>query len=153
VIDIPVSFFLKNKLHLEAHEVANFRLIAAIPLFFSFLFGFIRDTWHPFNIQDRGMMVVFGVVSAGLYLVFAAAPLSYTTLLLTIFCHKFKLKTLLVWFTLLAIPQFVPMLFIHSVTGALIAAVPIGLLGGQLPPPISISSSAPRHAGYRAQHS
>ena len=31
LIDIPVSFFLKNRLHLEAHQVAHFRLIAAIP--------------------------------------------------------------------------------------------------------------------------
>jgi hypothetical protein len=29
-----------------------------------------------------------------------------------------------------AIPQMVPLLFIHSMTGALIAAVPIGLMGG-----------------------
>ena len=26
LIDIPISFFLKNRLHLKAHEVANFRL-------------------------------------------------------------------------------------------------------------------------------
>ena len=31
---------------------------------------------------------------------------------------------------MLAVPQMVPLLFIHSVTGALIAAVPIGLMGG-----------------------
>jgi hypothetical protein len=31
LIDIPISFFLKNKLHLKAHEVAEFRLVAAIP--------------------------------------------------------------------------------------------------------------------------
>jgi hypothetical protein len=36
----------------------------------------------------------------------------------------------LFWGTIIAIPQNVPLLFIHSVTGALIAAVPIGLLGG-----------------------
>jgi len=29
-----------------------------------------------------------------------------------------------------AIPQMIPLLFIHSVKGALIAAVPIGLMGG-----------------------
>jgi hypothetical protein len=37
---------------------------------------------------------------------------------------------LLVWGTVIAVPQMVPLLFIHSVTGALIAAVPIGLMGG-----------------------
>ena len=40
------------------------------------------------------------------------------------------LKTLLFWGTVVAIPQLVPMLFMQSVTGALIAAVPIGLMGG-----------------------
>ena len=34
------------------------------------------------------------------------------------------------WGTIVAIPQLVPMLFMNSVTGALIAAVPIGLMGG-----------------------
>ena len=34
------------------------------------------------------------------------------------------------WGTVIAVPQMVPLLFIHSVTGALVAAVPIGLMGG-----------------------
>jgi hypothetical protein len=32
LIDIPISFLLKNKLHLQASELANFRLVAALPL-------------------------------------------------------------------------------------------------------------------------
>ena len=47
LIDIPISFFLKNKLHLQASELANFRLVAALPLYLSFFFGFVRDTWNP----------------------------------------------------------------------------------------------------------
>src|SRR5215470_1883651 len=54
LIDIPLSFFLKNKLNLTAHELAIFRLIAAIPLYLSFVFGFIRDTWNPLGKGDRG---------------------------------------------------------------------------------------------------
>jgi Major Facilitator Superfamily len=53
-----------------------------------------------------------------------------TFLLFGLLCRTFPLKTLLVWGTVAAIPQFVPLLFIHSVTGALLAAVPIGLMGG-----------------------
>ena len=64
LIDIPISFFLKNKLHLEAHDVANFRLVAAIPLYLSCVFGFVRDTWNPFGMGDRGFMVLFGGISA-----------------------------------------------------------------------------------------
>src|SRR5437667_8332938 len=60
LIDIPISFFLKNKLHLEAHELAGFRLVAAIPLYLSFVFGFIRDSWNPLGLRDRGFMLVFG---------------------------------------------------------------------------------------------
>ena len=45
-------------------------------------------------------------------------------------CRRFPLKTLLLWGTIFAVPQMVPLLFIHTVTQALIAAVPIGLMGG-----------------------
>ena len=47
-----------------------------------------------------------------------------------ILCRRFPLKTLLFWGTLVAIPQMVPLLFIRSAIGALIVAVPIGLMGG-----------------------
>src|SRR5271169_3983973 len=81
LIDIPVSFLLKNRLHLTAHEVANFRLVAAIPLYLSFVFGFIRDTWNPLGMNDRGFMLLFGGISALLYVFFAFTPLTYVTLL------------------------------------------------------------------------
>lgn len=84
LIDIPISFFLKNKLHLEAHEVAVFRLVAAIPLYLSCVFGFIRDTWNPFGMRDRGFMVLFGAISAILYVVFAFTPITYVTLLVAV---------------------------------------------------------------------
>jgi len=81
LIDIPVSFFLKNKLHLTAQEVATFRAIAGVPLYLSWLFGFLRDVWNPFGMRDRGFMVLFGAASAGLYLIFAFTPLTEATLL------------------------------------------------------------------------
>ena len=84
LIDIPISFFLKNKLNLEAHEVAIFRLVSAVPLYFSFLFGFVRDTYNPFGMRDRGFMLLFGAVSAGLYALFAFTPITYTTMLLAV---------------------------------------------------------------------
>ena len=84
LIDIPISFLLKNKLHLEAHEVATFRLIAAVPLYLAFVFGFIRDIWNPFGMRDRGYMLLFGGVSALLYVSFAFAPMTYGTLLIAV---------------------------------------------------------------------
>jgi len=84
LIDIPISFLLKNKLHLQAHEVAGFRLVAAIPLYLAFAFGFVRDIWNPFGMRDRGFMVLFGAISAALYVGFAFTPISYLTLLLAV---------------------------------------------------------------------
>jgi hypothetical protein len=84
LIDIPISFFLKNKLHLTAQEVAEFRVIAGLPLYLSWVFGFARDIWNPFGMRDRGFMVLFGAVSAGLYVVFAFTAITETTLLVAL---------------------------------------------------------------------
>lgn len=84
LIDIPISFFLKNRLHLAAHELATFRLIAGLPLYLSFVFGFVRDVWNPFGLRDRGFMLLFGAASAVLYAVFAFIPITYGTLLIGI---------------------------------------------------------------------
>jgi MFS family permease len=84
LIDIPISFFLKNKLHLKAHELADFRLVSAIPLYLSYVFGFIRDTWNPFGMRDRGFMLLFGTSTAGFYVFFAFTPITYVTLLVAV---------------------------------------------------------------------
>ena len=84
LIDIPISFLLKNKLHLQAHEVAGFRLLAAVPLYLSFVFGFIRDLWSRFRMGDRGLMLLFGSLSAALYVLFAFIPTSYPMLLVAV---------------------------------------------------------------------
>src|SRR5207248_4888591 len=76
LIEIPISFFLKNKLHLEAHELAEFRLLSAVPLYLSFVFGFVRDTWSPFGMGDRGFLLAFGALTAGLYALFAFIPIT-----------------------------------------------------------------------------
>ena len=84
LIEIPISFFLKNKLHLEAHELAYFRALAGVPLYLSFVFGFIRDTWSPFSMGDRGLMIVFAAATAVLYGIFAFIPITYGTLLIAV---------------------------------------------------------------------
>jgi hypothetical protein len=84
LIEIPLSFLLKNKLNLTAHELAEFRLLAATPLYLSGLFGFIRDSWDPFGMRDRGFMLLFGAVTAGLYVLFAFIPVSYGSLLIAV---------------------------------------------------------------------
>src|SRR5271165_2497735 len=81
LIGLPISFLLKNKLHLKAHEMAIFALIAGAPVYVSFLFGFARDIWNPFGLGDRGFMVLFGGLCAALYVMFAFAPVNYQSLL------------------------------------------------------------------------
>jgi MFS family permease len=66
----------------------------------------------------------------GLWNAIFAASFIPTFIVFGWLCRKFPLKTLLWWGTVIAVPQMVPLLFIHSMTGALVAAVPIGLMGG-----------------------
>jgi hypothetical protein len=72
LIGLPVVFFLKNKLGLSAHDVATFNLIASIPLFAGFAFGFLRDSWSPFGRGDRAHIVLFGLATAMIYGVMVA---------------------------------------------------------------------------------
>jgi len=84
LIEIPISFFLKNRLDLSANELAHFRLISAIPLYLSFVFGFIRDIYNPFGIKDRGFMLLFGAICAALYQRTNTGRGTYTTLLVAV---------------------------------------------------------------------
>jgi hypothetical protein len=84
VMDVPISFVLKNKLHLEAHELAVFRAIAAAPLYVAFIFGLLRDNWTPRGFGDRAQIAVFSVICVALYVLFAFLPATYTTLLIAV---------------------------------------------------------------------
>jgi hypothetical protein len=79
--NIPISFFLKNRLHLAAHEQAIFRLWIAVPLFLSFAFGFLRDRWSPFGAGDRGHLILFGLLTAAIYVTVAFLPPVYGVLM------------------------------------------------------------------------
>ena len=81
LIGIPVSFFLKNKLHLGPQQLARFNLWIGIPLYASFVFGFLRDRWSPFGGGDRGHLIVFGLTTAAVYAACAFADPTYAMLL------------------------------------------------------------------------
>jgi MFS family permease len=81
LIGLPVVFFLKNKLGLSAHGVAIFNLIASIPLFVAFVFGFVRDVWNPFGRADRGYMLIFGPLTAAAFGLMMAVRPTYGALL------------------------------------------------------------------------
>jgi len=80
LISIPVTFFLKNRLHLASHQVAMFNLWVSIPIFVGFVFGFLRDRWNPFGAGDRGHLMIFGGASAVVYAVLAFLNPSYAVL-------------------------------------------------------------------------
>ncbi len=81
LIGLPITFFLKNKLHLSANQVAQFNVLAAIPLFLSFVFGLIRDRWSPLGRGDRGHLVVFGCLTAAIYGVVSFVAPTYVLML------------------------------------------------------------------------
>lgn len=61
--------------------------------------------------------------------IFAAAFIP-TFLLYAVLCKTVPLNRLLWWGTIVAVPQMVPLAFIHSADLALVLAAPIGLMGG-----------------------
>jgi len=84
-VDFATSYMLKDQLHATSVEVANFRLLTAIPTYFAFLFGFTRDLWNPFGLRDRGYFMIFGAVAAALFLWLGYAKLTYGNLFLGMF--------------------------------------------------------------------
>jgi MFS family permease len=81
LVDIPVSFFLKNRLHLSANQTALFRLIVCIPLIVGFVFGFVRDSWSPFGRGDRGHLLIFSTLTTFIFGVLAFLNPTYAVLL------------------------------------------------------------------------
>jgi len=84
LIGVPLIFFLKNKLHLAAHELAQFQVWASAPVYVAFAFGYLRDRFNPLGRGDRGYLMLFGALTASLYAGFAFAPPNYSTLLIGI---------------------------------------------------------------------
>jgi len=93
LIGLPISFFLKNRLHLQAHQLAIFNLWVGAPLYFAFVFGFLRDRWSPLGAGDRGHFVLFGGGTAAIFAVLAFITPSYAILLLGVFAATAALQT------------------------------------------------------------
>jgi hypothetical protein len=93
LIGVPISFFLKNRLHLAAHELALFNLWTGAPLYAAFVFGFLRDRWSPFRAGDKGHLVLFGVATAAIYAVIAFANPTYAVLFAGVLVATAALQT------------------------------------------------------------
>ena len=85
LLDIATSFMLKNQLRATPEEVANFRLLTAVPVYLAFFFGLARDLWNPFGLRDRGLFMIFGTVTAAMFLLMTTLTLSYRGLLVSMF--------------------------------------------------------------------
>ena len=68
---------LKNQLHATATQVSIFRLLTAIPVYVSFLFGLTRDLWNPLGLRDRGFFFIFAPATAAVFIWMAWSRLSY----------------------------------------------------------------------------
>jgi MFS family permease len=79
--DVVLAFILKDHLHAGPKQVANFRLVIAIPVYLAFCFGFARDRWNPLGLRDRGFLLLFGLCAAAGFLWLACYPLTYPGLL------------------------------------------------------------------------
>jgi hypothetical protein len=85
LVDIATAIMLKNQLHASAAAVAEFRLVTAIPIYLSFMFGFARDIWNPFGMRDRGYLLIFSLVTVVVFVGLALLPLSMAGLYIGIF--------------------------------------------------------------------
>jgi Na+/melibiose symporter-like transporter len=66
----------------------------------------------------------------GIWNAIFAASFVPTYVIFGLLCQRVPLKHLLFWGTIIAIPQYIPLLFAHSIGEAFIAAAGIGLMGG-----------------------
>ena len=74
LVDIQTSYMLKNQLHASATEISTFRLLTAIPVYFAFAFGLLRDRWNPLGLRDRGFFLIFAPITALTFIWMALRP-------------------------------------------------------------------------------
>jgi MFS family permease len=82
---IPISYYLKDSLHLSSVRLAVFLAIVSIPVCVGFLFGFIRDRWRSARWGDRQYLLVSAVAAAGVYLWLATSTIDYFKMLWLVF--------------------------------------------------------------------
>jgi MFS family permease len=85
LLDFATSYMLKDQLHASATEVSTFRLLTAIPVYLSVIFGLTRDLWNPMGMRDRGYFLIFAPITAVVFAWMAYAQLTYTSLFIGMF--------------------------------------------------------------------
>jgi MFS family permease len=92
LLDFATSYMLKDQLHASVTQVSTFRLLTAIPVYLSFVFGLTRDLWSPLGLRDRGYFLVFAPLVAVVFAWMAYANLTYTTLFIGMFMVMFLFR-------------------------------------------------------------
>src|SRR6516225_9233298 len=78
---IPISYYLKDNLHLSPVQLAVFVVIAGTPAYFGFLLGFVRDRFRPRVMGDRFYLLLGATIALAAYLYLGIASISYSRLL------------------------------------------------------------------------
>jgi predicted MFS family arabinose efflux permease len=78
---IPISYYLKDNLHLSPVELAVFVVLAGIPAYFGFLPGFVRDRLRPRLMGDRFYLLIGAAIALAAYLYLGVASITYLRLL------------------------------------------------------------------------
>ncbi len=89
LLDFATSYMLKDQLHASVTEVSTFRLLTAIPVYLSVLFGLTRDLWSPLGLRDRGYFLIFAPITAAVFAWMAYTKLTYTGLFIGMFLVMF----------------------------------------------------------------
>lgn len=84
-LDYATSYMLKDQLHAGPEQVSLFRLVLAIPVYVTVIFGLTRDLWSPLGRRDRGYFIIFGAVTAAIFVGLAFAKLTFGVLLMGMF--------------------------------------------------------------------
>ncbi len=91
-LDIATSYMLKNQLHATATQVSLFRLLTAVPVYLSVVFGFARDLWNPFGRKDRGFFLIFAPLTAIVFIWMALSQLTFAGLFLGMLLVMFTFR-------------------------------------------------------------
>ena len=78
---IPITYFLKDNLHLTPVQLAVFLAVGTAPVCIGFVFGFIRDRWRSARWGDRHYLLVCAIAAAAVYLWIATSTIDYFKLL------------------------------------------------------------------------
>ena len=94
-----------------------------------FLWNFAPGFQTPLQYYLTNQLHATDSVYANFIAIFAGSFIP-TFFLFGYLCKKVALRKLLIWGTIVAVPQMIPLALVHSSSAALWLAVPIGLMGG-----------------------